>query len=169
MDEAVAKIQATISGYSGRPCSLLSIYDKEHRIIVISKIAPYRDKPVDGASVITNVPNIQRDAFFAESDMKEAIQHFKTLHGMVSEDGEPGLIFDDGVGRADPTSSIESDGIDTSGEKFRIASSVSNEQVAVLATCLFVKKMDQTDNDIALIEGVNEAYDKIIRGWIVTV
>ena len=85
MDEAVAKIQATISGYSGRPCSLLSIYDKEHRIIVISKIAPYRDKPVDGASVITNVPNIQREAFFAESDMKEAIQHFKTLHGMVPD------------------------------------------------------------------------------------
>ena len=87
MDESIVKIQATISGYSGMPCSLLSAYYRDSGILVIVKIHAYSSEPIKDSSVITNVPRISRSAFFAESDMKKAIQAFKTLSGKIAEDG----------------------------------------------------------------------------------
>lgn len=170
MDDSIEKIQATITGYRGKPCTVLSIYYKNLGVLVISKIVAYRQDRVEGASVITNVPRINRDALFEEADMKQAIVCFKSQKGKVTPDGMQGIVFDDGAGRADPESRIESDGIDVSGERFKIASDVSNEQIAVLATCLFVDRIEQAQTDIDLIGGVNKVYERMLfDGCVVTI
>ena len=138
MDESIVKIQATISGYSGMPCSLLSAYYRDSGILVIVKIHAYSSEPIKDSSVITNVPRISRSAFF-------------------------------GAGRANPSSILESNGIDVSGEKFKIAPEVTNEQVAVLATCCFVEHIEAADMGIGLIDDINDAYDRLVMGWYVTI
>lgn len=169
MDESIVKIQATISGYSGMPCSLLSAYYRDSGILVIVKIHAYSSEPIKDSSVITNVPRISRSAFFAESDMKKAIQAFKTLSGKIAEDGTRGIEFAAGAGRTNPSSILESNGIDVSGEKFKIAPEVTNEQVAVLATCCFVEHIEAADMGIGLIDDINDAYDRLVMGWYVTI
>lgn len=168
-DDSMVKIQATISGYSGKPCSLLSVYYRDSGILAIAKIHAYTEESVKEASIITNVPRIKRDAFFTESDLKTAIQCFKTMSARVLPDGSSGIEMSASVGRANPAHTLESNGIDVSGEKFKIAPDVTNEQIAVLATCFFVDRIETRDNDIALINGLNEAYDKLVMGWTVTI
>ena len=163
-EDAIVKIQATITGYAGKPCSLLSIYYKELGVLVLAKIASFRQERYENSSVITNVPRIDRDALFEESDMKAAIVSFKNQKGRVAGNGTRGVVFEDGVGRADPESKIESDGIDVSGERFKISSDISNEQIAVLATCLFVDRLEQAQTNIDLIDGVSGVYERMLLG-----
>lgn len=168
MDDIV-KIQATISGYSGNPCSVLSAFYRETGILAVVKIHAYSEQPIKGASVITNVPRIDRDSWFDEKDLKDAIRSFKSMFGRVSQDGSRGLELSPTVQRANPNLILDRNGIDVSGEKFKIAPDVTNEHIAVLATCLYVDRLETTELGIGIIDGVNDAYRQLVMGWSVTI
>ena len=128
--------QATIVGYAGKPCTLFSAYNEESEILVISKDTDFRRERREGCFVITNDPDIERDALFTEEQFHEAIGAYYALAQGISMDGKSSkLAFLNQVQRANPAQSIEKDGMDANGQKYRISENISCLQIAALATC----------------------------------
>jgi hypothetical protein len=129
-------IQANISGYQGKPCSLFSVYDTEKLILVVSTETEYRKQRRDGCVLISNDRNADRDSLFTELDFSQSINDFFTLLNGVAQDGRSSrLAFNDKVARANPSTSIEKDGYSENGQKLRIDETITNLQIATLATC----------------------------------
>lgn len=154
------KIQATFIGYGGKACSLFSAIDEDSKILVISAEADYRTERRDGCIVLTNDRDITRDSLFCDEHIKDAISAFYSLKAGIAVDGvSPRLVFSERAARANPEASIEKDGIDPTGPRYRIAESVSCGQMAVLATCLYAIKADtvkrtiQMFDDLSLLNG----------------
>lgn len=152
--------QATIAGYSGKPCTLFSAYDDDSSILVISVEADYRRERREGCMVITNDPDIERDLLVSEDNLRDAIEAYFSLAQGVALDGKSSkLAFMDKAQRANPANSIEKDGMDSSGQKYRISENISCAQIAALATCWYfssrfstVQKMLNMADDILNME-----------------
>lgn len=130
------KIQTTIIGFDNKPVTVFSAYDPDSKIMVVSRIEAYQLKRKPEFMVITNDSNLDRDSLFSESDLKPAINAYFSMRGGVSSDGKSArIVYSDKAIRATP--SIETDGYDESGVKYRISDGVTCSQIAVLATALY--------------------------------
>jgi len=142
-------IQTTIVGYTGKACTLFSAYDPETHVLAITVDYGYLAKRRDACMVITNDPKIDRDMLFTEDDLQQAITDFFFMQGGVASDGKsPRLTFGDRSPRANPAQSIEKDGINANGQRYRIADGISNSQVATLATCWYANTHVSTVDDV---------------------
>ena len=160
------QIQATFTGYGGSPCSLFSAYDPDSRVLVVSAEASYRTDRREGCSVLTNVPDITRDKLFTEADLLPAIAAFHALKNGVASDGKAGrLVFGERANRANPGPSIEQDGNETSGPKYRINAGVTCAQIAALATCLYAVRSDTVERTVQMAE----AFRYLAGGGILTI
>jgi hypothetical protein len=160
------KIQATFSGYGGRPCTLFSAIDPETNVLAISAIADYRPERREDCIVITNVNNIPRDSLFSESDMLTAISAFYSLKaGVAADNASPRLVISDRAAQANPESSIEKDGIDGTGSRYRISDSVTCSQVAALATCLYASNAETIESAVTMMEDL----ESFMTGDIITI
>jgi len=163
-------IQTTIAGYFGKPCTLFSAYDEEARVLVLSVETDYRRDKRDGCMVLTNDTSIERDGLFSEDNLQQSITAFFTMQGGVATDGKTSrLVFADKAARANPSQSIEKDGMDSNGQKFRISESITSAQIAALATCWYA------ESRIGTISNVITMADRLIdielfnRGAIFTI
>lgn len=135
------QIQATFIGYGGRACSLFSAIDEDSNVLVVSAEVEYRTTRRDGCIVITNNHDIPHDSFFSDSDIKDAISAFYLLKtGLATDNNSPRLVFSERAARSNPEQSIEKDGIDYNGPRFRISEGVTCGQIAALATCLHASR-----------------------------
>ncbi|SFK63433.1 hypothetical protein SAMN05216302_101117 [Nitrosomonas aestuarii] len=160
------KIQATFIGYGGVPCSLFSMLDTDTSVLAISVQADYRAARRDDCLVITNDTGIERDRLFGDDDIKEAIKSFYMLKAGVANDGaSPRLTFSERAARANPESSIEKDGIDVSGPRFRVSESVTCGQMAALATCLYATKSDAIERSVEMADEIAT----FMNGGIITI
>lgn len=144
-------IQATFAGYAGDPVTLYSGYDQKLRVLAVAKPGRFTRKRLEGACVITNQRDLERDMLFTEDNIFAAIEAYRTLSQGLSENGrEPRLKFKETAGIANPESVIQQDDIDVRGTKYRISRDIRSVQMACLATCLFVTKMEtaETANDL---------------------
>lgn len=147
------QIQATFIGYGGSACSLFSALDPDTDMLVIGAQAEYRTQRRNGCIVLTNNPEIPRDSLFTEDDIKSAIAAFYALKAGVAKDNKSSrLVFSDRAARANPEQSIEKDGIDESGQKFRISESVTCSQIAALATCLYAMRAGTVERAVQMME-----------------
>jgi hypothetical protein len=166
----VIPIQATIVGYSGKPCTLFSAYDADSQILVVSVEAEFRRDRREGCMVITNNQDLERDGLFTEDDLKDAIDAFFFMQGGVAIDGKSNrLQFSDRAQRANPGSKIEKDGIDASGQKYRISEDISCAQVAALATCWYANARAGAVNKV--LDMAREILDieRLHHGGILTI
>lgn len=160
------QIQATFTGYGGKPCSLFSAYDTDSRVLVVGAEADYRTERRDGCIVLTNVPDITRDSLFTDADLAQAISAFYSMKGGVAADGKSQrLAFADRATRANPENSIERDGIEASGPKYRIAEGVTCGQIAALATCLYAMRSDTVERTVKMAE----SFRHLAMGGILTI
>ncbi|MGZ8220042.1 MAG: hypothetical protein ACXWT0_00190 [Methylobacter sp.] len=164
-------IQSTIVGYSGKPRTLFSAYNAETRILVISVDADYRKERRDGCMVITNDDSIQRDMLFTEEDLQASIEAFFMLQGGVATDGKSArLVFSDKAMRGNPAQSIEKDGMDTSGQRFRISENITSAQIAVLAACWYAEKRLNVVNDVLdMADRLLDLDHQLSLGGVVTI
>jgi len=132
--ENLVPIQASITGYLGSSCTLFSAFDHDAQALVFSTMVDLRTERRTGCFMLTNVHKINRDGWFEESQLAEAIAAYARL----SREGR--VHFSEKAQRANPISVIEHDGMSEHGMKYRVANEVSNAHVAVLATCLYVAK-----------------------------
>lgn len=160
------QIQATIIGYGGRACSLFSAYDPDSRVLIIGAEADYRAARRDGCIVLTNDPDIDRDALFKEDDLRPAIEAFYAFKAGVAADGKsPRVAFSERAVRANPEQIIEKDGMDSSGSKYRISEGATCGQMAALATFLHASKSASIERSVKLAE----AFRVLGHGGILTI
>lgn len=131
-------IQATIIGYTGRACTILSAYDESDNTLVIAKHLGYGTKRFKESIIITNDPKIERDTLFCEESLQEAIESYFFMSNGVAGDGRSQrLAFGDKAAQANPAQCIEKEGMNASGQRYRIAPEITNAQIATLATCWY--------------------------------
>ena len=160
------QIQATFTGYGGQACSLFSAYDPAARVLVVGVEADYRAQRRDGCIVLTNTADLARDGWFSDGDMAKAIAAFYSLKAGVAADGKSTrLVFADRAVRANPEQSIERDGFNENGPKYRIADGITCGQVAALATCLHATRSEAIDRTVDLAKTLHT----LLHGGILTI
>lgn len=151
-------IQATIVGYASKPSTVFAAYDSETRVLVVSVEAGYRAARRDGCIVISNDTTVERDSLFDESMMRDAILSFFALQAGVSADGKSSrLLFSEKAARSNPINSIEKDGMDANGQKYRVSEAITCAQVAVLTACRYAhSKAGPVDQMLGMADAINE-------------
>ena len=129
------KIQATISGYANKPCTVYAYFDKESGVLVVSKEVDFRADRFSDCVIISNTELPERESFFTPDRFNEGINSF---FQMVSEDK---IDIQDAASRCNPKNQIESDGINEMGKRvFRLANDITNGQIAVIAIAWYVSQ-----------------------------
>lgn len=129
-------VQCNISGFSGPPCTLLSVYDPATGALLAHKIEAYNTARIDGCLVVGTDLRTDLDAHFTAEMLGEAITAFEAVSAR--------LTYGTDAMRAKPDGAYETDGYDENGPKRRIADGISNAKIAVLATCWGIAKQDNT-------------------------
>ena len=162
----MVKIQATIVGYGGKPCTLFSAYDPESRVLAVTAEASYRTDRRDDCMVVTNDPDLDRDQLYSERDLKGAIAAFYELKAGIAADLKSArVVFADRAARTNPEQSIERDGYDVSGPRYRIAEGVTCGQIAALATCLYASRCDTIERAVE----ASDLFNSLSHGAVVTI
>ena len=160
------KIQATFLGYGGRACTLFSAIDPDSNVLVVSVESDYRADRMDGCIVITNNPEIPYDSLFTDEDIKSSIAAFFAFKtGFANDNASPRLVFSERAARSNPEQSIEKDGMDASGPRFRISEGVTCGQIAALATCLHASRAGTIEQSLDMFDALNA----LSRGEIITI
>jgi hypothetical protein len=120
-------IQARIAGYFGPAVNLLAALEPESGLVIVSKELPLNERR-EGTLFTTNDPRANgRDRLFSEDKIEDAIHRFYRARAIGTLELLPAMQ------KHDPANRIESDGMDKSGTKYRLASEISNGAIAVLA------------------------------------
>lgn len=160
------QIQATFSGYSGRACTLFSAFDAGKKLLIVGAEVDYHPARRTGCIVLTNDVSIPRDSLFSDADLLGSITAFYRLKSGFAIDGKsPQLSFAERAKRSNPEQSIEKDGMDANGPRFRIAEGVTCGQIAALATCLYASRAGAIDRSVKLAE----SFRFLASGGILTI
>lgn len=175
------RLQATVGGMaaaSGEVFTLLGELDQPSGVLLIDaavKIPPgAKERRYEGCAAVSNNPASQeRDILFTEADLRDAINAYFDFVGR-------GLLdLDEAVGRFNPTSAIENDGLDERGRKYRLAADMTNGKLAVIVMCWFALRQaaisqqidafkDYDDLDETVTIGMGPGYDGVrtrADGW----
>lgn len=146
-------IQANITGFSGAPASLYSMWDKDTGTLVIAAHTALNPIKREGCLVVSNDISLNRDTLFELEHLPKALSHYiKIKNSKAKNNIEHALMFTDKSRNADPSSVVEMDGIDATGYKFRLSSDITNAQIATLATCWQISRFANADMAIKLID-----------------
>lgn len=136
MSDPAALIRVNIAGFRGEPATLFGAYDPRTDILAVLKVAKeYEPGPRDGFLKITNQSrDTSQDALYGEQDLRESVLAFFDMDSLklVSLQGD--------AQRCNPANMIEREGMDANGLKFRFHPDITNQQVAVLAACLYANR-----------------------------
>lgn len=158
MSQAAAgmKIMVTIGGYGAsgaEPVTLAAVKNNALGTLVVLKEITYREIPDEGFAFVTNLRLKNYDCLFKEEHLADAITAYKEAEGMST------IILEDDVVRWRPR--IESDGVDTQGQKYRLAADIGNAEVAILALAHFMSRQRG-------IESLGRMSDDIARLYQIT-
>lgn len=130
---APVMMRINIAGYAGPAATLFAAFDPATDMLAIVRRAKdYEPGPRDGFLKITNQNRDGAyDALYLEEETRESILAFFDLDSLKL------LSLKGDAARCNPANKIERDGMDDTGLKFRFHPDINNEQVAVLAACLF--------------------------------
>lgn len=145
-------IQANISGYTGKPITVLAGYDEESGILVVSRVVPMMTR-FKKSVLISNDKRGDRDSLFTDEQLKDSITGYYHLKGEIASDGiSECLRFGDNAAMSDPVSVIENDGVDVSGPRYRIAPDASNAHIAALAICRYVSSYGSIEDTVGMAD-----------------
>lgn len=153
-------IQANISGFHGNACTLFSMFDDETGILTIFEEGEdYWRKRRAKCYVVTNDPSAEeRDLLFKMDDFKRAVTNYYELQrGLAQDRVSPALKYGLKAQRASPSSSIESDGFDEAGPRYRFAAEIANIHMATLATCFAVNQLRANKAKLEMSERMSKS------------
>lgn len=155
------RIQANISGFNGKPATVLSLYVPEQGSVVVAKVVSYARGRIDGIDVLINNDTTgDYDMLMGEKDFQASIAAFYELSGRETDLGARALQISTKVpGSCNPAGYIEQDGMDVNGWRYRLQEA-KNEAVAVLATALYVKNAEGMNRCFSMLDDI----DKLMSG-----
>lgn len=151
------RLQACISGYVGKSATVLATY--VDGVVFVAKSVAYRTQRVSDSVLIANTELPAMEFRLDEADLGKAIEAFSQLKnsGMLS--------FDPAAQACDPSGAIEQDGITENGRKMRISPDIKNEQIAVLALCLYARRAATNDKVMSMLGEL----ETIMAGGVMTI
>lgn len=158
MSEAPAgmKIMVSIGGFGpagAMPVTLMAFKSNALGTMTVLNQITYREFPDEGFAFVTNLRLKNYDCLFKEEHLAAAITAYKEAEGMGT------ILLADDVAKWRPR--IESDGVDTQGQKYRLHGDIGNAEVAVLALAHFMSRQRG-------IESVTQMSDDIARLYQIT-
>lgn len=129
------KIMVSVGGYGpagSEPVTLTAFKNNALGVLVVLDKVEYREIADEGFAFVTNLRLRDYDCLFKEEHLADAITAYKEGEGMNT------IILADDVARHRPR--IETDGVDTQGQKYRLAADIGNAEVAVLALAHFMSR-----------------------------
>ena len=164
-------IQATISGFSGGAATVYSVYDEDMDILTVARIRSLkktRAKP--DTALVTNIKGIDCDGFFEEDDFQEGIRaYFRFKNGLAADSRSPRLVFAPQAGNIVIENSVQVDGMDEHGLKYSFNGELKNDQVAILATCLFIERQAGQGTAIEMMKELDEFQRELDAGFVITI
>lgn len=144
------KIIASITGYGSEPISLAAFLDHATGVLAIIMPVNYREARDSDMAFVTNTKAPDYDCLFQEEHLADAIRAFREAEGT-------GMIaLSDTTQRFRPR--IETDGVNESGQKYRLHPDLNNGEVAVLALAHFMQRQRAVHN-------VESAMDAMLDIW----
>lgn len=143
------KIQASILGFTGKPCTVLATMADEGGAIYIAKSVDYKAERVSDCVVVANTELSVVDFLFGESDLGEAIDAY-----LILKSGGQISFASGSVQSSDPQASIEPDGVSETGRRMRIADDIKNAQIAVLAIALYSSRARDIGKAESMMDGM---------------
>lgn len=143
------RLQARISGYSGKSVTVYATYDTELRLCIIGKIGAANASKQPGGILIADAEINDRDDVYDESDILPSITAFYDMH-KASE-----IQIRDSVMAADPRAAIEFDGIKNGSKEYRVMPTVTNAQIATLAIARHIRKSLKIEDSLSMLDGFN--------------
>ncbi|MAK43184.1 MAG: hypothetical protein CMN80_03390 [Spongiibacter sp.] len=175
MSDGILTMQVNMSGYKGRACSLVAIYNPETRMLVLARFNPRRAF-VDGRIQVSISPDAKENptVLFKESSLTDAIQSYFTMVGdATAGDSRLTAISAEKVKKGDPVtpadmpdSSIERDGMDATGWKYRVQE-ITNKSMAILAACHYIETSYEAAQNAA--DFAESLFDQLAKGYGVTI
>jgi hypothetical protein len=150
------RIMVSIGGYGGagaEPVTLSAFKNNALGVLVILDKVTYREEADKGFAFVTNLRLKDYDCLFKEEHLADAITAYKEAEGMNT------IVLADDVARWRPR--IETDGVDTQGQKYRLAADIGNAEVAILALAHFMSRQRG-------IESLGRMSDDIARLYQIT-
>lgn len=164
-------IQATISGFKGGPTTVYSVYDEESDILTVARIRSIKKKRAKpDTALVTNIRGVDCDGFFEDEDFQEGLKaYFEFKNGLAGDDRSSRLVFSPQAGNISIENSVQVEGMDEKGLRYSFNGEMSNEQVAILATCLFVKRQAGQDTAIDAMRELDNFQRELDAGFIITI
>lgn len=148
------QVLVSIAGYGGegaKPTTLAAFFDESKGTMVALKEIDFREKAEPGVAFVTNLRLENYDCLFTESHLQAAILAYREGVATVA------FILADDVSKHRPR--IETDGIDTSGQKYRLDANMTNGQVAVLALAHFQTRQRSVGSLTSQMDKMTSLYD----------
>lgn len=159
-------IQVNISGFSGKPQSLFSVYNNDSGVLAVAKLTDFKPDRVAGCFVIGNDPRYSFDMLFDVLQFNAAVDAYYSLKSSLASDHlSPRLAFGDNAMIADPVNAIQHDGYGDNGAKYRF-DSITNAQACALATCFWAIKASNIES---AIESQDDWASMLLSGRAVSV
>jgi CRISPR/Cas system-associated protein Csx1 len=160
-------LQITITGYQGKPATLFCAYAPDTHILVVSVESAYRAERHATCTIVSNNDSGLRDVGFDEGKLADAISAFYALQGGIAADGVSSrLVFDERGKRCNPAGSIDKDGINERGQKYRVSESITNGQMATLAACWYA--IHHVSRNERLLNAAERFKNALMAGDILT-
>jgi len=140
-------------GFGRTPVSVYSIYDDEIDYLIVSAEKNWRPTRFKDCVLISDEELDDRDFSFSQKDVSDSINAYYDQMSLSR------IEIRDSVSRCNPDSGIEYDGLKEGGKMFRLSPDINNSQVAVLATCLFVKRNKSINASIDMAEDILSMMD----------
>lgn len=129
------KILVSIGGYGGTGAEAITLFanrDEATGVLVVLKKEEYTETPRPGHAFVTNMKLPNYDCLFKEEHLSDAIRAYKEALGLDT------IVLAPEALKYAPR--IESDGVDTQGQKYRLHAAMSNGELAVLALAHFMSR-----------------------------
>ena len=139
-------IQSVFKGYAGDG---VTVYSKwTNGILVVSKIAAYREDRFKECLIVTDCELPARESFFTDEHISDAIGAYMHMKAC----GE--LDIADAAARGNPEHWVQDADTNNGLRRFMVKPQVENAVVAVLATCWQVKRSKTISKSLSLMDAL---------------
>lgn len=148
-------LQISISGYSGAATTLICFIDEDSDAMIVSKSVPFSEKRMKNCVHISNMDLPERDFFFEETMLRDAIMTYfrRSAQGTLDVMEE--------LSRYKPDNKIEMDAVQASGTQYRIDPTIDNGQMAVLAAVAYATHISPMEKSMSMMEDLTNFYRTI--------
>lgn len=144
------KIQATISGFQGAPCTIIGSLEPNGVLVLVKEIKFREDRAGKDFALISNLNLPSLDMRFEDAMLSQAIRTYYTRKSQMT------LEVMKELQRFLPDHKIQLETVDEHGRRYRLADDISNGQMAILAAIQLAENQGKFAATTAMINELTD-------------